>query len=98
MAKRGLYFEDLQKSVFVVHVHDGLKTYLEQREWTLREGLVGDDAFHVYNATLDGCTDRQEQLYQWIDRHSRVIATSPVTERWTEREWLPVIWMTSSPG
>lgn len=91
MVKKAIYFEDLQKDRFVVHVSEGNDSYLEQRDWVSDDpAFVGEDAFMKYYTTVKSSVDKQVKLYAWLQEHSTVIATAVPTKKWMDREWISV--------
>lgn len=88
MGKQAIYFEDLQKTQFVIKVVDGELSYLEQRLWNKNDyEFCPGDVFERYRAQVG---TGAEEYYQWIAVRSTLIATSVDTPQWTDREWVLV--------
>lgn len=85
--KRAVYFEDLQKDVFVIKVIDGSgKSYLEQRKWYQNDySYTPDDEFD--RVRKEGLLDSAGK-YGWIDERSELMAVAEETDKWTDREWV----------
>ena len=83
--KQATYFEDLQKTLFIIKVIDGDEMYLEKREWYTNDyEYAPADAFEMFCKTgdYDGVTK-----YKWIAERSSLVAVSPDAPKWTDREW-----------
>lgn len=87
MAKEAVYFEDLQKTVFVIKVVTDAGAYLEQRQWHKNdyENNPGD-GFDKYRREKP----TGEQCYEWIAKRSDLMGVSVDTEQWMDRKWVPV--------
>jgi len=89
--KTSIYYEDLQKTVFVIGVRQGDKRFLEQRKWLPEYmGQAPDDAFDRYRNWCSPQQASDEACYNWIDQRSTLLATSPPVVRTDDREWKEV--------
>ncbi|MCY1281310.1 hypothetical protein D9M68_17850 [compost metagenome] len=87
MAKEAVYYEDLQKTVFVIKVITDAGSYLEQRQWHKNdyENQPGDD----FDRFREG-KPTYEERYEWIAARSDLMGVSVDTEKWMDRKWVPV--------
>jgi hypothetical protein len=82
VAKEAVYFEDLQKTVFIIKVITPTSTYLEQRRWH------HDDAEHDFDRFRESKPSQGEQ-YIWIEHRSELMGVSVDTGKWMDRKWVP---------
>lgn len=87
MRKAAVYFEDLQKTVFIIKTETDAGTYLEQRRWHKNdyESQPGDELSRLLEAKHS-----REECYEWIESRSDLMGVSVDTDQWMDREWVPV--------
>jgi len=81
---QAIYFEDLQKTRFVIKVKHLEACYLEQREWHKNDyHYTPDDEFTRHKE----CNPTPEESYAWIAARSDLMGVSVDTEKWMDRVW-----------
>lgn len=83
MELAAIYLEDACCHYFVVRVHDtDLEfIYLEKRMWLSKNGGVDLDKF------INEHKPNEIELYEWIDKHSKITHMSQDTEHWADRDF-----------
>lgn len=88
MNREAIYFEDLQKDVFIIKVRDGDRDWLEKRQWHQNDyDHNPSDDFDRVRESVSTPMSKADQ-YDWIASRSHLLAISADTEKWTDRVWI----------